>query len=210
MPVECWSVLRAGVRHATRAVHHHRHRVGHSGAHAHHVPAGHSLVTPTLQCRDTDAPFRALRHPFGSGPAAPGRTAGALAKAGAQAGSLFVGSTLAGAGAGYGYRTITGASSAAALPTPSGSLSRADSLGAAGGPAGLLSPAGPFGLAALGPGVGLPTGNFPGTTPSLELPAGTPNLTPAEVAEPSSVLILAVGLIAVALTRWSRLRHRHQ
>lgn len=178
MVADCWSVLKAGLRRTTKVARHHRHPVGHARVHARGASPAHPATAPAPGCRDTDAPYRALRSLPGPAPGAPGRSIPAMA---AKAAGLLAASSVVGAGAGSGYRAFAGARPAPAVP-PQATL----------GP--LSSPSSDVGL-------GPPLFAAPGVPSPVPVPAPVPGTDSTAVAEPSSALILAAGLVSVVLIR---------
>lgn len=189
MVVNCREALNAGARRVARGLRLHRPRGAHG--HAHRALFGPPAPAAPPACSDSDAPFRALRQPAPPGQAGPG----ALGKAARVAAATAA----AGTGAGLGYWPLAGApgfgpqrSSPGLAQVPQGQ----SSLGQVLTPQ-LASSNVPSFVMPPGANDTLPFLPVAGTTP----PSPVPGATPTAVAEPASVLLLGMTLLAFALIR---------
>lgn len=184
---DCRPALNAGAHRIARLFsRHHRRGIHHAAAQAGKIGASPAAPgsAPSLACRDTDGPLRAFR----KAAAAPGKggapaTAGKVAAAAATA-----------AGAGLGYQQF--ASTAPVGPRGGGPLlQQAPLTGTSAVPSFILPPS-----TDATPGTEVP----PQPLTTVPPPGGTPGVTgtvPTPVPEPASVLILAMGVLAIGLTR---------
>ena len=180
MVVDCGAAIRSGVRHVVRAVSHYR--IGRLRRRLGHAIPRHAPVLPAA-CRDTDAPFRALRRSAAAPSPSPMPP---LAKTAAAAAA-------AATGAGLGYRALSGG----AMPSSGGRIPTTASAPA------FVLPSG----TGLSPGVFTPQSLVQAT------PAGiSPDVlsqTPGAVPEPASSLVMAAGLaMTIVIQKVKRRRDR--
>ncbi len=177
---------------------HHPRRVWqHPHHHAHHVPVHHPSPVPVDSGACGVSDISRKLHASGGGMMA-GPLASNIAIGGLTAGGVAVGIGAGAALAQGGSPWSNGGAGGPGFGTPGFGRPGAGEPGFGGPGYGGPGFAGPGG--GTGPGGGGPQAPLPGT--ALVSHAATPP-APVSVSEPSSLLVLAAALLALALTRWT-------